>query len=222
MRPAWGPLTALEQGPILEQTKRNIGVVSGGQAYKWFRISIDGRDSHAGTTPLAGRADALLFAAQCISRSNEIASKFGGLATTGILSLQPGSINTIPKRVEFTLDIRHHSDSSLADMESALRDVFKTMASESGSLASASTRGCLLGWEEIFHSPAVPFDQRCISKIREAAEDLVGGDKVMDIISGAGHDSCSTASRVPTGMIFVPSKDGLSHNPTEYTSDEDW
>lgn len=85
-----------------------------------------------------------------------------------------------------------------------------------------SVTGCKVDWKETFHSPAIRFDSRCVEMIRTAAERLVGEDKVMDVVSGAGHDSCSTSTRCPTGMVFVPSRDGLSHNPREYTSDEDW
>ncbi len=209
-----------EQGPILEGTGRKIGVVSGGQAYKWFQITVHGRDSHAGTTPLAARSDPILFASHFIARSNEIAHEYNGLATTGILSLEPGSINTIPNTVTFTLDIRHHSDVALGEMEQALRAALSEM--QAGTGVSVSARECRVDVQETFHSPAVHFDERCVGLVRAAAEEVVGADKVMGVVSGAGHDTCSTSKRCPSAMVFVPSRDGLSHNPREYTTDEDW
>ena len=168
------------------------------------------------------RSDAMLFTSLFLARSNEVAHAHGGLATTGILNLEPGSINTIPNKVTFTLDIRHHSDAVLGEMEAALRGALDEMQSGSAVGVVQSARGCRVKVEQTFHSPAVHFDERCVGMVRAAAERLVGGDKVMDVVSGAGHDSCSTSKRCPTAMVFVPSRDGLSHNPREYTSDEDW
>lgn len=190
-------------------------MVTGGQAYKWWTVRIHGRDSHAGTTPMDMRADPLLLAARLMVSANATAIKHGGCATTGILSLQPGSINTIPNLVEYSLDMRHHDNMVLAGMEEDVRAAAESMVAESHSYS------CTVDMNEIFHSPATRFHPDCIAAVRSAAEAAVGAKQMRDIVSGAGHDSCSTAKVCPSAMVFVPSRDGLSHNPLEYTSPED-
>lgn len=205
----------IEQGPILERENKRVGVVLGGQAYRWFDITVSGRDSHAGTTPLDARSDAMLCAARIISAANDVAVKHDGLATTGIISLQPGSINTVAKTVKFSMDIRHMDDKVLDAMETDLR-------AKCDEIAGAKTsRGTKVKWEPLFGNGAVFFHDKCTSAVREAAKVAVGEDKVRDIYSGAGHDSCLTALHCPTGMIFIPCLDGLSHNPEEYSTPED-
>lgn len=158
----------------------------------------------------------MLATARLLEHAHQVAKSNGGLATTGLIRLEPGSINTIPHTVVFSLDIRHHSDESLAKMEEGIK------ASVTAMQAVEGTKGFQVEWKETYHSRFVPFHQDCISAIRGAAEGVVGEDKVRDIVSGAGHDTCKTAPICPSGMVFVPSKDGLSHNPREFTSDEDW
>lgn len=214
----------IEQGPILEDEKRRVGVVDGAQAFKWFEITISGRDTHTGTTPFTARKDSMLCAAKCILQSNMHAKGAGGLATTGILEIQPGSINTIPKHVKFTLDIRHTSDAKLSAIEKACREDFARIA------ADESERGCKLEWKLLVDSPAVVFDDECISAVEASAKELCEdsdnkgseGKLWKHMVSGAGHDSCYTSRVVPTSMIFVPTKEGVSHNPEEYCSPEDW
>ena len=186
----------------------------GGQAYKWFRLTLTGRDSHAGTTPMAPphRADALLAASNFMVTANTLAMEGSGFATVGIMHVRPGSINTIPNEVEFTLDIRHPSDDGLAALERAIFENASAML----------PTGCDIRVEKIFDSPAVTFHTDCIDAVYASAVDAVGEGMVRRMHSGAGHDSCSTSKRCPTAMIFVPSKGGLSHNPKEYTSPEDW
>jgi hydantoinase/carbamoylase family amidase len=214
----------IEQGPILEKEQRRVGIVQGVQAFKWFEITVKGRDTHAGTTPFSARMDPTLCAAKLIVKSNSIAREIGGLATTGIIHTIPGSINTMANTVNFTLDIRHASEDRLAEIEARCRVDFARIAAEE------SERGCTVDWKELVNSPAVAFHQDCIEAVRSSAMEAVKGlpvtaeDKKMwrDIISGAGHDSCYTNQRCPTGMIFVPTKEGISHNPQEYCSPEDW
>lgn len=106
----------IEQGPILENEGKKIGVVTGAQGYNWYEITVKGRDSHAGTTPLHSRKDSLLAAAKMVATSNQIAKEFSGLITTGIFRAEPGSINTMAHTVRFTLDMRHPSNSVLTKM----------------------------------------------------------------------------------------------------------
>ena len=186
----------------------------GGQAYRWFDITVSGRDSHAGTTPLDARSDAMLCAARIISAANDIAVAHDGLATTGIINLKPGSINTVAKTVTFSMDIRHMSDDVLDVMERELRDKVDELA------RPKTSRGCTVEWTPLFANPAVKFHKDCVGAIRAAGEAAVGKEQTREIYSGAGHDSCLTALHNPTGMIFVPCKDGLSHNPEEYCTPE--
>jgi len=214
----------IEQGPILEKEQKRVGIVQGVQAFKWFEITVKGRDTHAGTTPFSARMDPTLCAAKLIVRSNSIAKDVGGLATTGIMQTIPGSINTMAHTVNFTLDIRHATDDQLAEIEHRCRADFTRIAAEE------SERGCTVDLKELVNSPAVVFHQDCIEVVRSSAMEAVKGltvtakNKKMlkDMISGAGHDSCYTNQRCPTGMIFVPTKEGISHNPQEYCSPEDW
>ncbi|KAK5302819.1 hypothetical protein LTR99_005776 [Exophiala xenobiotica] len=213
----------IEQGPILEDERRKIGVVTGGQAYKWFEVVVQGRDSHAGTTPMAARKDSVLAAAKMIVESNKIAKAHSGLITTGLVETDPGSINTMAHTARFTLDMRHPSDSVLAQIEDECRKTFSRIAAED------SERGVSLEWRQLAANPAVTFHQDCITVIEEAAEETVAdltktaedGKLWKHMVSGAGHDSFHTSRRCPTGMIFTPTREGLSHTPTEYCSPED-
>ena len=213
----------IEQGPILEDEQRKIGIVKGVQAFKWFNITVSGRDTHAGTTPFNARMDSMLCAAKLIVASNKIAKDSNGLATTGILNALPGSINTMAHTVTFTLDIRHVDDSKLASIEADCRTEFARIATQD------SEKGCKVSWELLVDSPAVVFHDDCIACVSasaaEAVKDLpvtaADGKMCIPMISGAGHDSCYTNRRCPTSMIFTPTKDGVSHNPREFCSDED-
>jgi hydantoinase/carbamoylase family amidase len=206
----------IEQGPILQQKKKKIGVVQGAQAYRWFTFTIAGRDSHTGTTPLEMRRDPVLAAAKMIASSNTIAKQFGGLASTGVLKLPANSsTNTIASSASFTLDIRHPDDEAVAKMQDEILGSFDKIASEDG-------RGVELTWTLDTDSPAVKFHPDCIGAVERAADKLVGPDGWLPITSGAGHDSVYTSRLCPTTMIFVPCKDGISHHPEEYCTPEDW
>lgn len=214
----------IEQGPILEMEKRKIGVVQGVQAFKWFEVTVHGRDTHAGTTPMNARMDAMLCAAKLIVASNQIAKRAGGLATTGILNMQPGSVNTMAHTVTFTLDIRHHLDQNLSGIEKECRTQFDEIAKND------SEQGCQVEWKELVDSPAVKFHEDCIAAVQDSAAEACehlpptsdDGQLWKKMTSGAGHDSCYTNRRCPTSMIFTVTKDGISHNPREYCSPDDW
>ena len=197
------------------------------QAFKWFRVTVSGRDAHAGTTPFSARKDALLCAAKLIVHANTVAKRFSGLATTGIVEATPGSINTMAHTVVFTLDIRHTEDAKLAAIEKACKADFSRIATEE------SEKGCEVRFQELVDSPAVVFHDDCIRAVEESAEEVCkelstkgvkrdNGSLWKYMISGAGHDSCYTNRRCPTSMIFTQTKEGVSHNPREYCSPEDW
>ncbi|CAJ2504976.1 Uu.00g123700.m01.CDS01 [Anthostomella pinea] len=216
----------IEQGPILETERQKVGVVHGVQAYRWFTVEVQGRDAHTGTTPLANRADAMLLAARLITHAHRLATTHSAMAATGILTLTPGSTNTIPGTVRFALDVRAPADATVDAMEADLKADFAALAAGEniGGLLDGSTPGKPLNisWQTDSVSPATLFHADCIAAVRAAAE-AVTGDKglVRDMTSGAGHDSVYASRRCPTSMIFVPSRNGVSHNPEEYTSPED-
>lgn len=221
----------IEQGPVLEAENRRIGVVRGVQAYKWFTVTVRGRDSHTGATQFRHRADALLTASKMILASHKIAHKGSALASTGILTLKPGSTNTVPGFVQFSLDIRSPRNETVDEVEAECKEAFTQIAAgkdiDTGS--APSERHCSVEWKTDFVSPATFFHDDCVKCVQEAGNDLCGQGEVKDLdigawgkfmTSGAGHDSVYTNKRFPTSMIFVPCRDGVSHNPAEYSSPE--
>ena len=224
----------IEQGPILEAENRRIGVVQGVQAYKWFTITVKGRDAHTGATSFQHRADALLTASKMILASHKIASRHKALASTGILTLKPGSTNTVPGWVQFSLDIRAPLDDTVEAVEKECRNVFTAVTAGENAEGvndgcSTSERTCDVEWRTDFVSPATHFHDDCITCVQAAGSDLYGVSEVTGkdigswgklMTSGAGHDSVYTNKHCPTSMIFVPCRDGVSHNPAEYSSPE--
>jgi hydantoinase/carbamoylase family amidase len=217
-----------EQGPILEASGKKIGIVEGVQASRWFTITVHGRESHTGATDFANRSDALLASAKMILRSHQVATANNALASTGLLSLTPGSTNTVPGFVKFSLDLRSSSDETMSAMEETLRTDFEKIAQghEVGDLNTGCTTGlpCKVSWSVDQSAKVAQFDSECISCIEESANDWFGSDSqslTRRMYSGAGHDSVHTSTRVPTAMIFIPCREGLTHNPAEYSSPED-
>ncbi|RMY62258.1 hypothetical protein D0865_00545 [Hortaea werneckii] len=219
----------IEQAPLLEAEKRRIGVVRGVQGYRWYEISVFGQENHTGATSFRYRADPLLAASKMILASHRIAFRYNALASSGILKLAPGSVNTVPGVVRFSLDIRAPLDETVETVEHECKQAFAAIARgdevrEVGSGSCPSVQ---------FESAATHFDEDCIDCIKEAgqqicAPDSVAPDSNSDLLgdwgkymtSGAGHDSVHTSKRCPTAMIFVPCRDGISHNPREYSSPE--
>ena len=213
----------IEQGPILEREGRRIGVVDGVQAFRWFEVTVQGSGKHAGTTPFETRQDAMLCASKLIVHANVAAKRHGAVSTTGVVNVSPGSTNTIADLVTFTIDMRAPLDSQLDATEAECRASFETIA------AQDSEKGCAVTWKALTKSPAVHFDKICIGAVQASAKELCGdepahnrGSSWKHMMSGAGHDSVYTSKRCPTSMVFVPSRDGISHNPEEWTSPEDW
>lgn len=221
----------IEQGPILERENRKIGIVEGAQAYKWFTITVLGRDCYTGTTDLLNRADSLVAAAKMIITARDVAYEEAGLASTGIIEARPGATNTVSGNVTFSLDIRAKTDAIVATIEKRLKAEFADIAAGRKSISSPRVANedahpdiLSVEWRLDSDSPAVNFHDDCIACVSEAASNLFGdkaGDLTKRMVSGAGHDSVYTNKRVPTCMLFVPSRDGVSHNPREYTSPED-
>jgi N-carbamoyl-L-amino-acid hydrolase len=194
----------IEQGPILERRNKTIGVVTGAQGQRWYEISWTGMESHAGTTPMEGRRDALVGAAELIVACRGIGNRPDGRSTVGVVESQPQSRNTIPGRVFMTVDFRHPDDGELAKMDAEMR----------AAAADIARRHRLeVTIEQIWYFPPSPFAAELVDTVRRSAAQA--GYAHMDIVSGAGHDACYVSRVAPTAMIFVPCKDGISHNEIE-------
>ncbi|EZQ13922.1 Zn-dependent hydrolase [Halopseudomonas bauzanensis] len=202
----------IEQGPILEDEKKQIGVVTDAQGQRWYEITLTGQESHAGPTPMSRRRDALVGAARLIDQVNKIglAHQPNACATVGLLQVFPNSRNVIPGQVFFTVDFRHPDAEVLAKMDQALRETADSVTTE---------LGLEMAFEQIWYSPPVPFDTDCVALVRQAATDF--GYSHRDIVSGAGHDACYISRVAPTAMVFVPCENGISHNEAENATPED-
>lgn len=196
----------IEQGPILEKEGKTIGVVTGALGQRWFDIVINGQESHAGPTPMQMRHDALVGAAKVVTEVNRIGHAYqpDACATVGSLRVYPNSRNVIPGSVKLTVDFRHIEAGTLDAMEDELRKVLASLAQDMG-----------LTFELIRTAdfPPTRFASECIDAVRNGAEEL--GYTHRDIVSGAGHDSIFLARIAPSGMIFVPCENGISHNEIE-------
>ena len=196
----------IEQGPVLEAAGLTIGVVSGALGQQWYDVTVTGQDAHAGPTPMALRRDALLASARMVDAVNRIALSEApaGRGTVGALQVVPNSRNVIPGRVQFSVDFRHPAQAGLDRMDAAMRTQF-------AQLAQAGKVGVEI--MQVVKFPPCVFDADCVSSVRAAAQAL--GLPHMDLVSGAGHDAVHVASVAPAGMIFIPCKDGISHNEIE-------
>ena len=203
----------IEQGPILEKENKSIGVVTSVQAYRWMGIKLGGRAQHTGTTPMNMRADTFLTASQMAIAVNDIAKRHGGLGSVAELHLSPNVVNVIPEETRFIIDIRHAHDEGLKKMEEDIISEFSKLVKDTE---------VTLKIDDVFHNSATHFNQLCVDTVYNSAKTIVGEQNVKRMLSGAGHDSCSTSNaNVPTAMIFIPSKGGISHNPSEYSSPEE-
>jgi beta-ureidopropionase / N-carbamoyl-L-amino-acid hydrolase len=202
----------IEQGPILEDEEKMIGVVQGVQGMRWYEVTVTGQDAHTGATPMRLRKNALLGAARMVDRIDAIAHEHApdAVGTVGLIENKPNSRNVIPGEVFFTVDFRHPDDKVLDVMEAKFR------ASLADILAPLK-----LAYSEvrIWDSPAVKFAPELIDCVRVGADKA--GFKSRDIISGAGHDAAYIARVAPTTMIFVPCLGGISHNEAESTTFEE-
>lgn len=196
----------IEQGPILEASGNAIGVVTGVQGIRWYDVSIRGFESHAGTTPMDRRSDPMLSAAHLISAVDDIAkTRADGRSTAGVISSTPSSRNTVAGSVDFTIDMRHPDADELSRMHDEL-------------MAAAAFPDPAASVEQIWYSPPVLFNAEVVEAVRESATEK--GFEPIDIVSGAGHDAVYINRVAPTGMLFIPCEDGLSHNEAENIVEE--
>jgi beta-ureidopropionase / N-carbamoyl-L-amino-acid hydrolase len=204
--------THIEQGPILEHEKKTIGIVQGGQGQRWIEVTMIGRESHAGPTPMRIRRDAMVGAAAVITAVNKIGNHYqpNACATVGLVQCSPNSRNTIPGKVFFTIDLRHPEDEILTKMGEEAKKA---------ALEAAEQNGLQLEFKEIWYLPPVKFDADCVAAVTRAAKDL--GYPSMPIISGAGHDALYLNRVCPAAMVFVPCEGGISHNEIENAKQED-
>lgn len=203
----------IEQGPILESQNKIIGRVQGIQALRWIEVTINGKAQHTGTTPFVSRSDALLTGSRFMIKGNEVALHHEGLFSVGIMEVLPGVVNVIPHEVKFIMDVRHHADSKLDLMYKEIVEGFDEIVKLSGVKLEYTLK-------ELVNQKAVNFDETCMACIKESSDEVVGENMSIPIVSGAGHDSGLVAKRCPTAMIFIPSRDGVSHNPEEYSTPE--
>jgi N-carbamoyl-L-amino-acid hydrolase len=201
----------IEQGPILEDESIDVGVVTHGQGQRWYEIKLTGFESHAGSTPMPRRKDALLGAARIVELVNRIGLSKAplGVSTVGMLNPYPNSRNVIPGEVFMTCEFRHPIDTTLSDMDAQLKVGVEDIA---------KAIGLTYDLKQVFYYAPVAFDEGCIAAVRRAAKHL--GLTHRDIVSGAGHDACYIARVAPTSMVFTPCVDGISHNESEEISQE--
>ena len=202
----------VEQGPVLEAEGVTIGAVDGVQGISWQEIAITGQSNHAGTTPMALRRDPGVVAAAIVTFARRLAADLGPpqVATVGRLDLAPNLVNVVPATATLTVDLRNTDDTVLCDAEHRLAEFVAT---------AAAAEGCTVETRVLARFEPVVFDPTVVDVVERIAADL--GHPVKRMPSGAGHDAQMFARICPTAMVFTPSRDGLSHNPAEYTSPAD-
>ena len=202
--------THIEQGPVLEDHDVTIGVVTGVLGIRWYDCVVTGMEAHAGPTPMALRKDALQVAAALMQEVVACAHRHPhngqnhGRGTVGMVQVHPNSRNVIPGRVKFSIDLRNASDALCEAMDADIRAVAAKLSGESGLPIEITP---------VSAYPAQPFHAECVDAVARAAQRL--GYSSMPVVSGAGHDAVYMARLAPAGMIFIPCKDGISHNEIE-------
>ncbi|MDR6728967.1 Zn-dependent hydrolase [Delftia lacustris] len=196
----------IEQGPVLEDNARTIGVVTGVLGIRWYDCVVTGMEAHAGPTPMALRKDALQAAAQLMQEVVACAHRHPphGRGTVGMVQVHPNSRNVIPGQVKFSIDLRNATDADCEAMDADIRAVADRISRETGLPIAINL---------VSSYPAQPFHADCVDAVARAAKAL--GYSHMPVVSGAGHDAVYMARLAPAGMVFIPCKDGISHNEIE-------
>lgn len=201
----------IEQGPILEASGCKLGIVTGIQGVRWFEITVCGSSAHAGTTPLDDRRDALMTAARMVARIGDRAASLEDPAlrvTVGRFDAAPGAINTVADRVTFTIDLRHPEEARLAAFEHHIREI-----------VAQGTGRCTAEVRRLMQRTPTVFADEIVSIVEAAV--ATSGEPSCRLVSGAFHDAMHLADVCPTGMLFVPSHRGISHNAAENTDETD-
>src|ERR1035437_4752012 len=201
----------IEQGPVLENKNITIGAVTGVLGIRWFDCTVTGMESHAGPTPMALRKDAMQVAARLMQEVVAVALRHAphGRGTVGMVQVHPNSRNVIPGRVKFSIDLRNSTDALVDTMADEVKAFAARVTTESGldvKIEMASSY------------PAQAFHDDCKGAVARAARKL--GYSNMPAVSGAGHDAVYMARLAPAGMVFIPCKDGISHNEIESAKPE--
>ncbi len=201
----------IEQGPILETEGKEVGVVTHGQGLSWTQVTITGKDSHTGSTPMPMRRNAGLGMARVLEQVEAIALSHAPAAVgaAGHIDIYPNSRNVIPGKVVFTVDFRSPNLDVITDMVSRMKVAAQEICDD---------MGLEVEFENVGGFDPVTFDEGCVTAVRNAAERL--GYSHMNLISGAGHDACWINRVAPTAMVMCPCVDGLSHNEAEDISKE--
>lgn len=202
----------IEQGPMLEANNVRIGAVTSVQGISWQEVTIFGQSNHAGTTPMSLRHDPAYVAAEITVFLRRLAQEFGGdqVCTVGKIDIHPNLTNVVPAKATLTLDVRNTDEQLLRQAETKIKDFLQKIASAEG--VKITTR-------ELVRFEPVIFDDQVIDCVERLSGEL--GSTVQRMPSGAGHDAQMFARVCPSGMIFVPSVKGISHNAAEFTHDVD-
>jgi len=201
----------IEQGPVLEQAGKQIGIVTEIVGVERGRVIFTGRSDHAGTTPMEMRRDAMMAAARMMTAAQDVLREAGsqGRVTVGAVEeVRPGVINAIPGAVRFTVDLRHPDAQALDVVADAFQKAAESIAAEEGVEVAV---------DRFFTSPPVVFDPDLVAQVEATAREL--GLSTRRMVSGAGHDAGYMSQIAPTAMIFIPSRGGRSHCEEEWT---DW
>ncbi|KAB2901117.1 MAG: Zn-dependent hydrolase [Burkholderiaceae bacterium] len=198
--------THIEQGPVLEDHGKTIGVVTGVLGIRWYDCVVTGMEAHAGPTPMALRKDALQVATRLMQEVVACAHRHPphGRGTVGMVQVHPNSRNVIPGQVKFSIDLRNATDDECERMDRDIRSVAERLSAETG---------LAIRIDLVSSYPAQPFHAECVDAVQRAAQQL--GYSHMPAVSGAGHDAVYMARLAPAGMVFIPCKDGISHNEIE-------
>lgn len=198
----------IEQGPVLEQKGIDTGIVESIVGIRTFFVTIKGKADHAGTTPMDFRKDSLVGASMIISAIDTLAREAGNgaVATVGMITVKPGAFNIVPEEVQFSIDLRCSSNETITFLSSAIQEKLEKVC---------SSRELGFNWEERLAVDPVKINDTVIKAFREVAEEKNISSHIMP--SGAGHDAMVMAEIAPVGMIFVPSRNGKSHCPEEWT-----
>ena len=202
----------IEQGPILEAEGIGLGAVTGVQGISWTEVKVEGQANHAGTTPMSYRHDAGYVAAETAAFVRRLVKEMGGaqVGTVGAIDLDPNLVNVVARKAVLTVDLRNTDESLLQQAEARLNQHLDTIAEAGG--VETTTR-------KLARFEPVDFDWRVIELVEDTAKAL--GNTVRQLPAGAGHDAQMLARVCPTGMVFTPSVEGISHNPKEHTDPKD-
>lgn len=199
----------IEQGPQLEAQGLDIGAVTGIQGSRWFNVTVSGASAHAGTAPLSLRRDAVQDMVRAIAALNDLTADPGDVLrfTVGRIAVMPNSSNSVADTARFSIDLRHPDAAVLTRIGDAIEPTIR-----------GALQRCTATVEETFHAMPAGFDPMVIDTVEQAAR--AEGLGVTRLASGAFHDAQFVVPICPTGMIFVPCHQGISHNPAEYSTPE--